>query len=212
MPRKPAKRVKRTKRRMPVGAHREAILRAAREEFSARGFAGATTVAIAKRAGVTQPLIHHHFGSKAKLWSAMLAELFGALREALAAADTGDERTRIERLLRTVIEFSAERPELSRLIRLESSSGQASFEVLYRVHLDPLLRFFDETLTRAEKAGIARRLDRGFVYFAMLGASTQIFAEPAAARRGFGLEPFDPKTARRYADFIIDVVLAGIWV
>lgn len=211
MPRKPAKR---TKRRMPVADHRDAILRAAREEFAARGFAGATTVAIAKRAGVTQPLIHHHFGSKAKLWSAMLAELFGALRQALDRANdpTDGERARIERLLRTVIAFSSERPELSRLIRLESTSAQASFELLYRVHLEPLIKFFTETLARAEKLGIARKLDRGFVYFAMLGAATQLFAEPATARRGFRLEPFDAKTAGKYADFIVDVVLASIWV
>lgn len=211
--RTPAKRVKRPKRRVPVGAHRDAILRAARTEFAAHGFAGATTVAIAKRAGVTQPLVHHHFGSKAKLWTAILAELFGALRDRLDRAnqEPGSERARIERLVRTVIAFSAERPELSRLIRLESTSAQGSFDVLYRLHLAPLMKFFNETIAHAEEQGVLRRLDRGFLYFAMIGSATQLFAEPATARRGFSIEPFDQATADRYADFIVDVVLSGIW-
>lgn len=210
MPRKPAKR---KRARTPIGAHREAILRAARAEFAAHGFAGATTVAIAKRAGVTQPLIHHHFGSKQKLWTAILNELFGALRDALDRAYTegGDDRAQIERLVRTVIAFSAERPELSRLIRLESTSAAASFEVLYRHHLAPLIELFNATIARAEDAGVVRRLDHGFLYFALIGAATQAFAEPATARRGFAIEPFDQATASRYADFIVDVVLSGIW-
>lgn len=210
MLRKPAKR-----KRAPSlnGDHREEILRAARLEFAAHGFAGATTVAIAARAGVTQPLVHHHFGSKEKLWTAMLVELFGALRERLdqANAQGGNDRERIERLVRTVIAFSAERPELSRLIRLESSSADASFEVLYRVHMAPLIELFHATITNAETHGVMRKLDHGFLYFAMIGAATQLFAEPATARRGFSIEPFDETTADRYAEFIVDVVLSGLW-
>jgi AcrR family transcriptional regulator len=205
---------KRKRARSLNGDHREEILRAARLEFAAHGFAGATTVAIAERAGVTQPLIHHHFGSKAKLWTAMLAELFGALRDVLDRANDegGSERARIERLVRTVIEFSAERPELSRLIRLESASAQAPFDLLYRVHLAPLIEFFNATIARAEAKGVMRRLDHGFLYFALIGAGTQVFAEPETARRAFDIEPTDAATAERYADFIVDVVLAGLWV
>jgi AcrR family transcriptional regulator len=204
---------KRKRARSLSGDHREEILRAARAEFAAHGFTGATTVAIAERAGVTQPLIHHHFGSKAKLWTAMLAELFGSLREALDRAneEEGNERERIERLVRTVIAFSAERPELSRLIRLESASAQAPFDLLYRVHLAPLIEFFNATIARAEAQGVIRHLDHGFLYFALIGAGTQLFAEPATARRGFSLEPADEATASRYADFIVDVVLSGMW-
>ncbi len=203
---------KRKRARSLSGDHREEILHAARAEFAAHGYAGATTVAIAERAGVTQPLIHHHFGSKAKLWTAMLAELFGSLREALDRANEegGSQRARIERLVRTVIAFSAERPELSRLIRLESASAQAPFELLYRVHLAPLIELFHATIARAEEEGAMRRLDHGFLYFALIGAATQLFAEPATARRGFSLEP-DDATAARYADFIVDVVLSGMW-
>ncbi|MEU8147238.1 TetR family transcriptional regulator [Nonomuraea sp. NPDC048901] len=43
---------------------RERILRAALEEFGAKGYSGARTAAIAARAGVNQQLISYHFGGK----------------------------------------------------------------------------------------------------------------------------------------------------
>lgn len=43
---------------------RERILRAAVEEFGAKGYAGARTAGIAARAGVNQQLISYHFGGK----------------------------------------------------------------------------------------------------------------------------------------------------
>ena len=49
---------------------RERILRAALEEFAIRGFDGTTTAAIARQAGVTQPLVHYHFTTKVALWQA----------------------------------------------------------------------------------------------------------------------------------------------
>ncbi len=205
------------KRRKPPakGAFREAILRAAMDEFATRGFDGATTVEIARRAGVTQPLVHHHFGSKANLWSSVLSELFGGLAAAITRANepvAGEsKRARIERLIKAVILFGAERPELSRLIRLESASGHTSFEVLYTLHLEPLLRFFDTTLEAAENDGLVRSLDRGFVYFALIGASMQLFAQPETAKRAFGLDTSDPRVAKDYADFIVGVMFEGLW-
>lgn len=49
---------------------RDALLVAAREEFSAGGYAAATVRAIAARAGVDPAMIHHHFGSKRGLFAA----------------------------------------------------------------------------------------------------------------------------------------------
>ena len=49
-------------------ATRTAILDAAEEVFIDRGVADATTSEIARLAGVTKSLIHHHFGSKNGLW------------------------------------------------------------------------------------------------------------------------------------------------
>jgi TetR/AcrR family transcriptional regulator len=54
---------------------RGAILKAAEELFVEQGFAATSMATLAKRAGVTKSLIHHHFGSKRELWDAVKAEV-----------------------------------------------------------------------------------------------------------------------------------------
>ncbi len=51
---------------------REQILQAAAEEFEHNGYDGTTMRAIAARAGVDAALIHHHFGAKADLFTAVV--------------------------------------------------------------------------------------------------------------------------------------------
>jgi AcrR family transcriptional regulator len=50
---------------------RAAIIKAARQCFAEKGFAGTSISAIAKSAKVNQSLIYHHFGSKQDLWRAV---------------------------------------------------------------------------------------------------------------------------------------------
>lgn len=50
------------------GRGRELLLAAASELFGERGYAGTSTRDIAERAGVTEPMLFRHFGTKAKLF------------------------------------------------------------------------------------------------------------------------------------------------
>ncbi len=52
----------------PQGDARNAIVEAALAVFAAEGFHGAGTRQIARAAGVSQPLLNHHFGGKEALW------------------------------------------------------------------------------------------------------------------------------------------------
>jgi TetR/AcrR family transcriptional regulator len=52
----------------PQGDARNAIVEAALGVFAAEGFHGAGTRQIAQAAGVSQPLLNHHFGGKEALW------------------------------------------------------------------------------------------------------------------------------------------------
>jgi len=58
----------------PAGSppNREAILAAAREQFTERGYDGATIRGIAAAAGVDPALVHHYFGPKEDLFAAAL--------------------------------------------------------------------------------------------------------------------------------------------
>src|SRR5579863_2410199 len=55
---------------------REAVLDAALEEFGERGYHGASTEDIARRAGISQPYVFRLFGTKKELFIAVAARCF----------------------------------------------------------------------------------------------------------------------------------------
>ena len=56
---------------------------AARRLFAEHGFAGTPTAAVARRAGVSEGIVFHHFGSKAGLLEAVAADYGRGLAEAM---------------------------------------------------------------------------------------------------------------------------------
>src|SRR4051794_38780989 len=97
---------------------RRAILDAALDLFSERGFDGASTRSIAARAGVTQPLLNYHFAGKEELWRAAVDDLFGRFRSSMDIRLSGlrgvDDVTIAKLMVRHFVEFSAANPELHR--------------------------------------------------------------------------------------------------
>jgi AcrR family transcriptional regulator len=56
------------------GSGRRRLLEAAREVFAEKGYRGATTREIAERAGLTEPMVFRHYGSKATLFERAAVE------------------------------------------------------------------------------------------------------------------------------------------
>ena len=63
-------------------ANRARIVNAAIDEFAARGFKGASMDAIAARTQTTRALINYYFGSKEKIYLAMLEHVYSEIRDA----------------------------------------------------------------------------------------------------------------------------------
>ena len=63
-------------------ANRARILAAAIAEFASRGFEGASMDAIAARTNTTRALINYYFGSKEKLYLAVLERVYADIRDA----------------------------------------------------------------------------------------------------------------------------------
>ncbi len=68
---------------------REEILEAAREEFALRGLHGASTDAIARRAGISQPYLFRLFGTKKELYLATVRQCLAETLESFQAASGG---------------------------------------------------------------------------------------------------------------------------
>lgn len=69
---------------------RDRIFDAAAREFAARGFAGANMDRIARAARLNKAMIYYHFAGKTALYRAILADMFGAVRDAIAAVAASD--------------------------------------------------------------------------------------------------------------------------
>jgi AcrR family transcriptional regulator len=72
--------------RMSADERRDAIVAAATEEFAKGGLVGASTDAIARKAGVSQPYIFQLFGTKKELFMAVIRSGFARTRLAFEEA------------------------------------------------------------------------------------------------------------------------------
>jgi AcrR family transcriptional regulator len=72
---------------VPRAEREQQIVSMAIDEFAERGYAGASMVAIARRAGISKPLIYQYFGSKDGLYLACLHAVSGALLQRLEEAE-----------------------------------------------------------------------------------------------------------------------------
>ncbi|MEO1007197.1 MAG: TetR/AcrR family transcriptional regulator [Planctomycetota bacterium] len=82
--------------RLPAAQRRAQLLDTAAELFATRGYAKATTSELARAAGVTEPIIYRHFGSKRELFVALIQrtseETIAFWEQQLASTDTPAER------------------------------------------------------------------------------------------------------------------------
>jgi len=78
-----------TKARQTAAVRREAVLEAARHEFALRGLHGASTDAIARRAGISQPYLFRLFGTKKELFLAVNNACFAETLEVFRRAASG---------------------------------------------------------------------------------------------------------------------------
>jgi AcrR family transcriptional regulator len=69
------------RQRLTAEERRQAVLDTACRVFSRSSYRGATTAEIAREAGITEPILYRHFGSKRELYLACLDEAWRSLRE-----------------------------------------------------------------------------------------------------------------------------------
>ncbi len=208
---KPAGAPQRARKR---GCGKAEILQAALREFAAKGYSGATTAGIARRAGVTQPLVHHHFSSKRRLWEAVLEGVYAEYRRMLDAAAASTRSAplldRMKARLTAFVHFSAARPESARLVMTESALGDETFDYVYAKYLKPEMKALQTLLREGEREGLLRTIDADLMPFLIIGAGIQPFLAPKTLKRLTGLDPADENTARRYAALIADTLLEGV--
>jgi AcrR family transcriptional regulator len=104
--------------RLPRGARRLQLLRAAQDVFVAQGFHAAAMDDIADRAGVSKPVLYQHFPGKRELYLALLEEHVSELAEKVGESLTGtdDNHARVHGAVEAYFEFIDAEGEAFRLV------------------------------------------------------------------------------------------------
>ena len=79
------------RKRLTAAARRDLIAAAATELFAERGYQGASIEEIARRSGVTPPVVYDHFASKQSLYRELLEGHFADLQQVWRQHFTGDD-------------------------------------------------------------------------------------------------------------------------
>ncbi|WP_428925437.1 TetR family transcriptional regulator C-terminal domain-containing protein [Marinibacterium sp. SX1] len=104
--------------------NRKAILDAALEVFSSRGFRGATVDEIASAAGLSKPNLLYYFPSKDAIYMALLEALLDSWLDPLRALDdSGEPLDQLLGYIRHKLDMSRDAPRESRLFAHEIMQG-----------------------------------------------------------------------------------------
>src|SRR4051794_36913709 len=106
-------------------ASRARIVRAAAREFAAHGYAGANIERIARTARLNKAMIYYHFASKAALYREILNDMFGAVRNRVAAvaASTADPAEKVRRYVEAIAGEALARPHFPPIWLRELAEG-----------------------------------------------------------------------------------------
>jgi AcrR family transcriptional regulator len=134
------------------------LLRAARAEFAARGFDGASVRAITGAANANLGAITYHFGSKQALYEAVLSEAMAEVAGRVAEAALREERAPLVRagdVVRALFEHFGAHPEIPRLM-LQVLASRHAPPGSVGVHLQRLVAALSQLVREGQADGSIR--------------------------------------------------------
>jgi TetR/AcrR family transcriptional regulator len=176
------------------------IMDAARSEFAQHGFPAARLQDIAERAGLTHPTLLYHFGSKERLYAAVIEQAMKdwAAVTSLAVAQAPPGFGRVAALVDAGLEFFASHHDFVVIWRREAIEGGGRLEQAIAEHLRP---FFDRAVAflRGEvAAGRLRDHDPIELMQLCYGAVMTYFSDAGFRARLLDQDPFAAEARERF--------------
>lgn len=193
---------------------RDRILEAALVEFAGKGFQEASLAAIARRLGVTAPLVLYHFGSKANLCREAVG-VFCAdwATDVAAAAAEGrdlDGREALRVMIRRLVEFLMDNRAACRLMRDEGGIAAGQDEWFASKNLRPVLDAVEGVYRRAVDEGAVRPVPFETAFFLILGAASCHLESRSLAARLFGAVDEATNPTEDPAEHVVRFCLDGL--
>ena len=193
----------------------ERVLRAAARVFARYGFEGASVRQICKAAEVNAQAIHYHFGSKDKLYRAVLGRFVEEQNAIVArlvtsqAANLEDLRTRLLFFLDTILEFWLRAPELE--MAYMEARRHGPYEALVIEPFVALDGALASLLASSQQVGLVRDdLDLALVAATLTERTAAQAIDAELIESFYGTSARDPETRRVWIGKLIDLILFGI--
>ena len=197
-----------------MASTRKDILDAAIHEFARAGFSGASTLAIARAAQITQPLLNYHFGSKEKLWQASVDFAFAELLVAFESIGeiSGDlsPKDTLKVMLRTLNRFATRHPRHVNILRQEMGADSSRTKYLLDKYLAVIYRRMNEVIRAAVAGGEIKPMPPQFLSSLLLCAATHFFTVGNLVRQIYALDVQDRDQAETHGDWIVEVIFDGL--
>jgi AcrR family transcriptional regulator len=190
---------------------REAILAAALDLFSRRGFDGAAMRDIAAQAGVEHSLLRYHYTDKARLWRAALAHLVALMDAEMRAAWRATRgQPRIERFkayLRDYVRYCARHPEHARIMVQEASGDSDRVAWIADNIVRPQHSRSDRAFQALIDEGYLPQVPLRSLHYMISAAAQSPFTLAGEVRHAYGIDMADPAEIERHADALLALLV-----
>jgi AcrR family transcriptional regulator len=143
--------------RLPAEERKAAVLECACGIFSAGSYRGTTTAEIARKAGVTEPVLYRHFASKRDLYLAVLEESWSRLRALWqeVVAEEPDPRFWVGAMGRAYLESKDTKVLCAELWiqALTEASDEPEIRKFLRKQMREVHDFVSDVIRRSQEAG-----------------------------------------------------------
>ncbi len=188
-----------------------ALLEAAESIFAEEGFSGATTAAIARRAGVPKANLHYYFATKEALYRAVVERVLTAWLAAAASFDSSeDPRAALSAYIGAKMDLAREMPLASRIWSAEIMRGAPIIQDFLDTTLSQWVASRERAVKRWIAAGKLKPVEPKVLFY-MIWATTQQYANAAHEMTTLnGGEPLDAAAFERAKAQVIETILGGV--
>ncbi|WP_244808379.1 TetR/AcrR family transcriptional regulator [Caballeronia zhejiangensis] len=192
---------------------RHRILTAAQKEFSGGGFYGARVDRIAQAAGTNERMLYYYFGSKDRLFLAVLDHVLESLKADERSLDLTllSPEEGVMRVAHFLWDYYRDHPDLVRLLNDENlREGKLTKETtdLRRI-VSPGFEALTRALDRGKQAGVFRDdVDPAKLYTVLSALGYYIVSNRFTLEATLGVDLSDPAEARRMRQMNTELVLS----
>ncbi|MEJ5979170.1 TetR/AcrR family transcriptional regulator [Novosphingobium sp. PS1R-30] len=193
---------------------RDGLLEAAIRLFARHGFEAVSTGDIAKAAGLTQSMVHYHFGSKDKIWRAAVTRLMRRRGPMFAPTRLEhaplDPVAKLELLIRNLAAANAAEPDYARIVMQESIADSDRLQWLIEEFIAPGFKVFDDAIREAQERGLIRDLPLHDLTNIVTSTVSLTFSLGPLVQKLYDVDMGSEGYLSSLSSSIVDVLFAGL--